>query len=92
MPGLGVYRMQREPGVYRIQGEPGDLLLVRLVQQVQRVPMFVLIVTGSGPDSCLCQLSAMMFTVNNAFSQTAYGLGRVWHSRGTDSRPDRLTT
>lgn len=60
--------------------------------QVQWVPMFVLIVTGSGPDSCLCQLSAMTFTVNNAFSQTAYGLGRVWHSRGTDSRLARLTT
>lgn len=25
--------------------------------------------------------------MNNASSQTAYGLGRVWHSRGTASQP-----
>lgn len=28
-----------------------------------------------------------MFTVSNAFAQTAYGLGTGWHSRGADSQP-----
>ena len=53
---------------------------------VQQVPVLVLTVTASSPSICLCQFSAVMFTVNNALSQTAYGLGRVWDSRGTDSQ------
>lgn len=49
-----------------------------------QVPAWVLTVIGSRPGSCLCRFSAMMVLVNNAFSQTAYGLGKVWHLRGTD--------
>lgn len=61
--------------------ELGDLSLVQLVQLPGACrytgPVLVLTMTGPGPSSCLCHFSAMMFPVNNAFSQTAYGLGRV---------------
>lgn len=62
-----------------------------LGRQGQWVLVLVLTGLGSGPNSCRCQFSARTFAVNNAFSQTAYGLGRVRHAGGPDSQPRRLT-
>lgn len=44
-------------------------------------------VTGSGPSSCRCRCSAGL-AVNDAFSQTAYGLGGAGLAGGAGSRPD----
>lgn len=58
--------------------------------RVQQVLALVLTVTGSSPSSCRRQFSAELFTVNDAFSQTAYGLGRAGHARGSGSQPNGL--
>lgn len=56
--------------------------------RAQQVPALVPTVTGSGPGSCRRQLSAVLFAVNDAFSQTACGLGRAGQARGSGSQPN----